>query len=296
VTFSRPPGPRGTNRADRVRTVGIQKILTRITLKPRIRRYLQGAATYATFHLLRELIRRDVQARFTGSALGVTWAVIQPLSLVALYWFVFTYMIPGGRLGVGGDSYVYFLIAGLLPWLGFHESLSRSTTVIVDHAAVVRRLPLRSELLVVVPNASAMIFQIVALTLFLMILLIQGMPLHQLWLLPIALFVQFTLQLGVGFLLAAVYVFFRDLGQLMAFLLSVLFFLSPILYSVSERFEAYFFWNPLTPLLGLFRSAMLASPLPDAPSIVFLLTVAAMVFASGLFFFRRLQPSLVDII
>lgn len=254
------------------------------------------ANTYARLHLLRELIKRDFNARFTGSALGLAWAVLQPLSLVALYWFVFTFMIPGGRAGGRGDTYIYFLIAGLLPWLGVNEGLIRSTTSIVDNSAVVRRLPLRSELLVIVPNASALIFECVGLAIFLAALVARGMSLRSLWLLPLALALQLVLQLGVGFFLAALYVFFRDLTQIIGFLLSIVFYLSPILYPVGGRYEKFFFWNPMTALLGLFRSAMLASPLPDAASLVFLLFVATTLLGAGLLFFRRAQPTLVDLI
>jgi lipopolysaccharide transport system permease protein len=257
-----------------------------------------GPATYATLHLLRELIKRDLTARFTGSALGVAWAVLQPLSFVVLYWFVFTFMIPGGRAGAGtmGDAYIYFLISGLLPWLGFSEGLSRSTTAIVENAAIVRKLPLRSEVLVIVPNATAMIFQGIALAVFILALAAKGMPLRQLWVLPAALVLQFLLQLGIGFFLAATYVFFRDVPHVIAFVLAIGFYLSPILYTVAGRFEKFFFWNPMTPLLGLFRSAMLTSPLPDAASIVYLVAIAGSACAAGLMFFRRAQPSLVDVI
>jgi len=254
------------------------------------------AATYATLHLLRELIKRDFNARFTGSALGLAWAVLQPLSLVALYWFVFTFMIPGGRAGGLGSSYIYFLIAGLIPWLGVNEGLLRSTSAVVDNASIVRRLPLRSELLVAVPNASALIFESVGIVIFLVLVLVEGLSLRNLWLLPVAIAVQLTLQLGVGFFLAALYVFFRDLSQVVGFFLSILFYLSPILYPVGGRFEKFFFWNPMTPLLGLFRSAMTGSPLPDGASIVYLLIVASAVFTAGLLFFRRAQPTLVDLI
>jgi ABC-type polysaccharide/polyol phosphate export permease len=256
--------------------------------------------TNASVHLLRELIKRDVNARFTGSALGLAWAVLQPLSLLLLYWFVFTLMIPGGRLGfgsVGGNHpYIHFLIAGLLPWLGFNEGLMRSTTAILENAAIVKRLPLRRELLIVVPNVSAMLFECVGLVLAIAFILAGGGSPRMLWLLPFALVTQFTLQLGIGFVLAATYVFFRDLTQVIGFLLSLVFYLSPILYPVSPRFEKFFFWNPLTALMGLFRSALLDSPLPDSASIVFLLIVAAAALASGVLVFRRVQPTLVDLI
>jgi lipopolysaccharide transport system permease protein len=215
---------------------------------------------------------------------------------VVLYWFVFTFMIPGGLARGSGGSYIYFLIAGLIPWLGVNEGLLRSTTSVVDNSAIVRRLPLRSELLVVVPNASALIFECVGLAIFIAFALVKGISPRLLWLLPVAIAIQLALQLGIGFFLAAIYVFFRDLAQVLGFLLSIVFYLSPILYPVGGRFERFFFWNPLTALLGLFRSAILTSPLPGAGSIVFLLVVAAAVFTSGLLFFRRAQPTLVDLI
>jgi lipopolysaccharide transport system permease protein len=255
-----------------------------------------AAATSRDLHLLRELIRRDFNARFTGSALGLAWAVLQPLSLVILYWFVFTLMIPARTPAGAGNSYIYFLIAGLVPWLGFHEGLLRATTAIVDNSSIVRRLPLRSELLVVTPNISALIFECIGLAIFLSFLLARGTLPRMIWILPFALAAQLLLQLGISFFLAAMYVFFRDLTQILGFVLSILFYLSPILYPVGGRFEKFFFWNPLTAVLGLFRSALLASPLPEAGSIVFLLVVASGVFAAGLLFFRRAQPTLVDLI
>lgn len=221
--------------------------------------------------------------------------MLQPLSLVVLYWFVFTYMIPGASTQQGG-RYIYVLIAGLIPWLGINEGVTRSTTSIVENAAMVRKLSFRSELLVIVPNASAIIFECVAMAVFLIIVMARGLSLRMVWLLPFALGLQFALQLGIGLGLAATYVFFRDLTQILGFALSVLFYLSPILYAVGGRFATVFAWNPMTPLLGLFRSAVLSDPLPGAGSIVFLLVVAACVLTAGLLFFRRAQPSLVDLV
>jgi lipopolysaccharide transport system permease protein len=203
-------------------------------------------------------------------------------------------MIP--QAGPAGKDYVYFLIAGLIPWLGVNEGLTRSTTSIVENAPMVRRLSFRSELLVLVPNASALIFEAIGLSLFLGFLIVRGATSSMLWLLPFALALQFLLQVGMGFILAATYVFFRDLTQFLGFALSILFYLSPILYPVAGRFESFFAWNPMTPLLGLYRSAMLGAPIPDVGSIVFLLAVALGVFSTGLFFFRQAQPSLVDLV
>ncbi|HET7711669.1 MAG TPA: ABC transporter permease [Thermoanaerobaculia bacterium] len=254
------------------------------------------AVTFANLYLLRELIKRDLVARFTGSTLGFLWAVIQPITLVAVYWFVFTFMIPVRGLQIGGDEYIYFLIAGLLPWLAISEGIVRSMTSMIDNGPVVRKIPMRSELLVMVPNASAIIFEAIAIGVFVVLLMLKrGMP-GKLWLLPLALILQFALQFGVALFLAAAYVFFRDLGQLLGFALSIAFYLSPILYPATGRFAEYFAWNPMTPLLGLFRSAMLSAALPEVTSIVFLLAFATAISVAGWLFFRRAQPALIDLI
>jgi ABC-type polysaccharide/polyol phosphate export permease len=198
--------------------------------------------------------------------------------------------------GAGNDRYILFLIAGLLPWLGVNEGVVRSTTSIVDNAPMVRRLAFRSELLVVVPNATALIFETVGLVLFIGFLLIRGAAPRLIWILPLALLLQFSLQVGVGWFVAATYVFFRDLLPILGFVLSVAFYLSPILYRVSGRFEKFYTWNPMTPLLGLFRSAILSEALPSVGSLVFLLIVATAMFVGGLAYFRRAQPTLADLI
>lgn len=247
-------------------------------------------------YLLGQLVRRDFQLRFTGSALGVAWAVLQPLSLVILYWFVFTRLIPPRVPQAGGGSYVLFLISGLIPWLGLSEGIMRSTTTIVDNAALVRRLAFRSEVLVVVPNVTAILFETIAMALLASVLAARGLPMNQVWIFPFAVGIQLLLQIGLGWILAALYVFFRDVTQILGFALSIVFYLSPILYPASGRFESFFRWNPMTALLGLFRSALTSAPLPEVSSIVFLLTTTAVIFLGGLRLFRRAQPSLVDLI
>jgi ABC-type polysaccharide/polyol phosphate export permease len=256
------------------------------------------------FHLFRKLVARDLSVRFTGSALGVFWAVLQPLTLVALYWFVFTQIFKGGLLPRTEQHYVEFLIAGLIPWLGLNEGVMRSTTAMIENAPLLRKLPLSGTLVVLVPNASAMIFQCIGLVVFLVILAAQGAFPRMVWLLPVPLVLQFFLQSGVGLILAVMHGFFRDVTQIVGFVLSVVFYLSPILYPVVGRYESFFQWNPLTPLLGLYRRALLggipgidsAAALPAWPSIVLLTAVALGMCLAGSALMQRAQPDLADLI
>jgi len=255
-----------------------------------------GAAPPTTnFFLLYELVKRDLAVRFAGSAFGFSWALFHPLSLVVLYWFVFTKMMPRGSIAESGD-FVLYLISGLLPWLAIQEGVIRAMTSIVDNGALVRRLTFKSELLAVVPHLSACFFELIGLAIFLIYLLATRGVEGTLWLLPMAIILQLALQLGIGWMLAVVFVFLRDVGQVLSFLLSIVFYLSPILYVIQPRYEKFFFWNPMTPLLGLFRSALLGSPIPEARSIVFLVIVSGVLLVAGLFLFRRSQPTLADLI
>ena len=255
-----------------------------------------GAAPQSTnLFLLYELVKRDLAVRFAGSAFGFSWAVFHPLSLVLLYWFVFTKMMPRGSVSESGN-FVLYLISGLLPWLAIQEGITRAMTSIVDNGALVRRLTFKSEFLAVVPHLSACFFQLVGLAIFLLYLFLTRQIHGGLWILPLALALQLLLQTGIGWLLSVMFVFFRDVGQLLSFVLSIVFYLSPILYVVQPRYEHFFFWNPMTPLLGLFRSALLGAPLPRAESIVFLMIVSAGSFAAGLYLFRRSRPTLADLI
>ena len=249
-----------------------------------------GSAAYLAY----QLIKRDLAARFTGSALGFAWAILQPLGLIALYWFIFGIMLPGGKLGQGGGDYVYFLISGLLPWLGFNEGIVRGTTSVVENAQIVKRLPFRSELLVLVPSATAILFEMVALLLFFALLLVEGRFHGDPWILPFALVLQFGLQFGISLFLAVAYVIFRDVIQLVGFALSVLFFMSPILFDVRADFAAFFRWNPLTPLMGLYRAGTIGGPLPSIGSFVYLVATASIAATLGLGLFRRVRPALVD--
>lgn len=248
-----------------------------------------------TGFLLWQLVQRDLRSRFTGSILGVSWAVLQPLALVVCYWFVFTKMIPRSTQAAT-DGYVLFLVSGIVPWLGFADAVSRATPSLVENGAMVRKLTFQSEILVVTPCVSALLFELVGIGLFIMYSLAMGGDLWSLWILPFALLIQLGLQIGIGWILSVLNVLFRDVMQVLGFVLMLGLFLSPIFYSAEGKYEMIFQWNPMTPLLGLFRSALLGVPLPPVFSIVFLLVVVSSIFMAGYVFIRRAQPNLADLL
>lgn len=248
--------------------------------------------------VFRELVRRDLQSRYAGSALGALWSFVHPVWQLALFTFVFSWVLRVPLVGQGTERFAIFLFAGLLPWIAVQEAVVRATTAVTDNAALVKRLSFPSEVLVGAPVAAALVHEGIAAAVFGLALLVLGEgDLRQVyWLVP-AVILQCGLTVGFGLILAAVHVFFRDTSQLVSILLSGWFYLTPIVYPLSMVPEAWRRWlelNPLVALVGLYRSALLGGPMPTGRALMVLALSAAMAFAAGAAVFRRLRPSFSD--
>lgn len=247
--------------------------------------------------LLRELVKRDFQGRYAGSLLGFVWSLVQPLWLIALFTFVFSTIMKITPLGARTEHFAVFLFGGLLPWTALHEGVLRSSTAITDNASLVKKLRFPSEILVLAVVLAALLHQAIAAAVFVAVLVsvgefsAQGLPL-----LLVAVPLQVGLTLGLGLLVAAVHVFFRDTAQLLAMLFQVWFYLTPIVYPlalVPERFRPWLALNPLTSLVDLYRRAFLGGEAGEAGMIPLIVAVFMIMFA-GLWLFRSLKPTFVD--
>jgi lipopolysaccharide transport system permease protein len=249
--------------------------------------------------LLRELVRRDVQGRYAGSALGFFWSFIQPLAQLLLFTFVFSIVIR-----VGADSrwpgvgFAALLFAGLLPWIAVSDGVTRSVTTITDHANLVKKLRFPSELLVLSVVLAALVHEAIAAIVFVAVLIAThslapaGLPL-----LLIALPLQLMMTLGLGLIGAAAHVFFRDLGQAIGLVLMTWFYVTPIVYPlelVPERWQVWLSWNPLTPLVGLYRQAFFGGDLTVPPGTLSLAIGSVAIVLAGLRLFAWLKPLFAD--
>ena len=211
--------------------------------------------------LLRQMVVRDVTGRFVGTSLGAVWNLIQPFILLCLYTFVFG-VIYRVRFQVDGVGFVPFLFCGMWPWLAFQDACLRSVTVIVDNAQLMKRVQFPSELLVVSAVVSSFLSHAVGFGLMLI-----GVGIWQGGIAPLAvglLVIPFSLQVllavALGLLLAPANVFLRDVSQLTGALFTVWFFLSPVLYSlqmVPQALQPLLAWNPVAPILDLYRGLIL---------------------------------------
>jgi ABC-type polysaccharide/polyol phosphate export permease len=257
-----------------------------------------SGSLYARTFLLRELVRRDFQGRYAGSTLGFVWSFVQPLWQLLLFSFVFSLVLRISPTGERTQRFWVFLFCGLLPWLAVQEGILRGATAMTDNANLVKKLRFLPEILVVAVVLGALIHEAIAAGLFLMALAVvgelsfRGLP----WLL-LAVPLQLALTCGLGLLLAAINVFFRDTAQLLTMALTGWFYFTPIVYPaamVPSRLAPWIAANPLTGLVDLYRAALLGGRPPDRLAVTVLAASAIAILAIGLWLFRRLQPGFVD--
>jgi lipopolysaccharide transport system permease protein len=250
------------------------------------------------FFLIRELVKRDFQGRYAGSVLGFVWSLVQPLWMLILFTFVFSTVMKVTPVGARTGHFAIFLFGGLLPWTALHEGVLRSATSITDNAGLVKKLRFPSEILVLAVVLAALLQEAIAVVIFVAALVWVGeFSWGGLPLLLVALPLQVALTLGLGLLVAALHVFFRDTAQILGLVFNVWFYLTPIVYPlalVPERYRPWLALNPLTALVGLYRQAFLGGSVAMVPGAVSLTLVVAVLTSFGFWLFGRLKPAFVD--
>lgn len=251
--------------------------------------------------LIRTMVRRDVLGRYRGSYGGAFWTVLNPLLLMATYFFVFGVVL---RTRFGGDpsrsGFALYFLAGMLPWLAFSEAAGRAPTVMLEHRNFVKKLVFAIETLPVNLVVSGLVSEAFGLLIFTLAFLLArgGVPLSVLWL-PALLIPQVLFTAGVCWFFAALGVFVRDLGQIIGFLLTLWFFLTPICYpeaSLPPAAVPVLSQNPMFVLVRGYRAVFLEGQAPAFSSLWKLWLVSAAVFVLGHAWFYKLRRSFADIL
>jgi len=253
------------------------------------------------FELIRSLARRELAARYRGSALGVVWAMLTPAVMIAIYTFIFA-GIFGARFGASGTAWDYalYLFCALLPWTAFQDSLQVSANVIVVHANLVKRVVFPLEALPVAQVLAALATQMLGTLVLLagVVVIRREFHLTLLWL-PALVLPQLVLMLGAAWLVSSLGVFLRDTGQVVSLLLVAWMFLTPIIYPeqiVPARYQAFINANPFTPLVRNYRRIILEGVAPDWLGLAYFTAFALAVFVGGYWWFARTRKNFADVI
>jgi ABC-type polysaccharide/polyol phosphate export permease len=249
--------------------------------------------------VVQALVARDLRGRYVGSSFGVLWSIANPLTQLAIFTFVFATVLKV-RFGDGELPFVLYLACALFPWLAFQESVQRSTTCLVDNAVLVKRVVFPVEVLPVQLALSALVHQLIALTLLLVLMTAFGvLPGPALLALPVLVAVQLLFTIGLGWGAAALHVYFRDTGQMIGVLLPMWFYLTPIIYPydlVPDFLRPALALNPLTTLVQDYRDLFLHGVVPFGVREAWLVAASLGVFAAGASLFGRARGEFADLV
>jgi lipopolysaccharide transport system permease protein len=247
--------------------------------------------------LMASMVRRDILARYRGSFGGSFWTILNPLLLMTTYFFVFGVVL---KTKFEGGSYILYFLAGILPWLAFSEAVGRSPGIMMEYRSFVKKLVFPLETLPVNLVIAGAVTEAIGLAIFTLGLLVahHSVPWSVLWL-PVLIVPQLLLTVGLCWFLAALGVFLRDLGQILGFILTAWFFLTPICYPESQLHGTMLeilSYNPMFVLVRGYRAVFLEGRAPDAMPLIALWIAALMLAIFGHAFFHKMRRSFADVI
>ncbi|HRD77501.1 MAG TPA: ABC transporter permease [Hyphomicrobiaceae bacterium] len=250
--------------------------------------------------LIRVLALNHLREKFIGTWAGIVWAFIHPIVLIAIFWVVFA---QGFKLPTSGERpFLLVLICGLLPWMAFNEAVMGAAGSVTSKAYLVRKIAFPLEVLPLTNVVSSLIVHVPMLLLGMIIAAWHGRfpgP-HLAWL-PVYMLALALLATGLGMLLSALSVVFRDVQQGLGIVMNIWFWATPIVWAEDMLPAEYRWlsqWNPITYLIDGYRYALLGPGVPEPTTFAAVLywSVTGVVMAAGILLFKRLKPNFADLL
>lgn len=253
--------------------------------------------------LTRQLIVRDVSARYKGSFLGVLWSFATPLLMLTVYTVFFSVVMKiKWGLGDGENKFDFavFLFVGLIFHAFLAEAILRAPTLISAHVNYVKKVVFPLEVLPVMVVGSAFFHVLTSILILLLMMSVVGTPVHpQFALLILPLIPLILYALGFCYLLSVLGTFFRDVTQFSSVISQVLLFTAPVFFPLSkvpEKFVGYFKLNPLTDLIEQARSIALMGNMPDMKVLGSHIGLSALLVVAGFFLFSLSKRAFADVL
>jgi len=242
---------------------------------------------------------RELRQRYAGSAMGILWHVVTPLTQILVYFVVFSRFM-GAQAGgpYSPEAYAVFLCAGILPWFVFSDCVSRGTTALLANEGYLKKLAI-PEVVFIAQTVTTAGFTLALYTVALVaIAAASGISPHASWvLLPAVLLLFLGLGFGLALILATVTVFFRDVTQVMSIVLQFWFWLTPIVYhesSLGPRLTAVMRWNPPSAYIVAVRGLLTQGTAPSLADWLWMAGLAIFFIAVGASVLQRLSSDLRD--
>jgi len=257
---------------------------------------------YRSRQLIAALTARDLKARYRGSVLGYFWSLANPLLLLAVYTIVFTKFFPRPDV----QPYSVFLFTGILPWTFFAGALLEASTAITSNGGLIKKVMFPAEVLPIVIVVAHLVHFVLAIPILLAAIAIAAIfvPVHVSFAMlaaPFVMVLQTIFVAGLALVVSSASVLFRDLRDIVANLLNLGFFLTPIIYSIDSSFisrpiQIALRLNPMSPFVLAFQNIFFHGRAPSNTDIILMVVYAVGSAWIGLTVFERLRDTLAEAI
>lgn len=256
---------------------------------------------YKNNYMIRSMVAHDMRARYVGSYLGVFWTIIHPLTQIFLYYFIFSVILKI-KLGpeYAGTSFGFWLVAGLLPWLFFAEVVATSPRVVLDQADIITKTVFPTELLPLTHLIVSSVNHLIGIVIFIGFLVVfgDGISLRVFLIIPIF-FAIGIFALGISWALSSLNVFLRDIDQIIAVLVNIWFFMTPIIYplhNMPQKLQSLYRLNPMLHMVEAYRFALLGQSNFTFSSVPYISITAIVIFILGGLIFKKFKPAFADVL
>jgi homopolymeric O-antigen transport system permease protein len=241
------------------------------------------------------LVKRDVKIRYTRTAAGTVWALLQPVVLVAAFAFIFGKFVKVESVGV---PYPVFVFAGLLPWQLFVSGFAQAAGSVVAAAPILTKVYFPRLILPIAAVLGVVIDMVAAVLVLIGLLIFYDVGVSaSVAFVPLLAVLVLVVALAAGTWFAALTTRYRDLAHTVPMLTQILFFLTPVAYPASlvpERWRTLYELNPMVGVVEAFRAALLGTSVPLAHAMTLSLLVTSLLLVTGAFYFRRVERTLAD--
>lgn len=257
---------------------------------------------YKDRHMIMTMAVRELKVQYIGSSFGLLWAIINPLTQVAIYGIIFGVFFNAKPNPIyGTDSFFLYLICGLIPWQFFSQAVNSSTGVILSNRNLIMKAAgFPSEVLPIVSIISQIMSHLISLALLLIILIIFKIGLSfYILLIPIYILFLTIFIIGLSWIFSSLNVYLRDVKHIVGLITTAWFFFTPIFYStdiVPEKIRPILSLNPMNPFIDAYRYILLAGEMPPIGNFIYLALVSILFFGLGGLVFRKLKPGFAEVL
>ena len=251
-------------------------------------------------YLIWSMAKREIAGQYVGSFLGFFWTFLKPIVIIGIFWFVFS---VGFRSKPMGDvPFVVWLAAGLAPWFCFADIVGSATGAVIGNAHLVKKTQFPPQILPVIKLISSLVTHMVFIIILVVLLLIQGIPITiYSFQFIYYLFCFSMLALGISWLVSSLNVFIRDVGQIVALLLQIGFWVSAIFWDInmfSEKIQMWLMLNPFIYVVQGYRDSFISGIgfWHQGAYNLYFWGVTLITLLGGAFVFRKLRPQFADVL